>query len=117
MPKVDTFHRKHYTADLWNYKIITDPADGSQSEEYFFVRNLQLEVTPAFLGRMTVFFKDSDSDVMLWARLHRLKDKNGLELYPGGIYTLSTFVPNMNSFGAREGFRAQAALEYSEGEL
>lgn len=117
MPKLDTFHRPTYTADLWNYKVVTDPADGSQEEVYFFVRNIQLEVTPAFLGRMTIFFKDSDDDIMLWARLHRLKDKYGRELYPGGIYALSTFVPNMNMFGAREGFRAQAALEFSEGEL
>lgn len=112
---MNTFQRFRYTADLWNYTVVSDPADGHNTNVYSYARPITLDVTQNLQGRLGITFGEDASDVMLAARLHRVKDINGTELYPGGIYVLSLVTPNLNVFGVREGFRASATLSLMEG--
>lgn len=113
MPKVNTFARRQFTAELWNYNSVTGP-DGINTRTYFFKRNIELDVSQTLLGKLSVLLGEDAGDAMLSARLHKLKNKDGVELYPGGIYVMSLLTPNMNPFGVREGFRATATLSLTE---
>lgn len=113
MPKLSTFRQLPYTARLYNYRTVSGGGQvGDNTKEFFFVRDIKLDLSTGMFGRITLFFGDDASIVMPAARLEQLKDKNGKELYPGGIWTLNGIMPVVTVFGTAEGFQAEARLTH-----
>ena len=111
MPKVDAFKKHPFTARAFNYNVITDSA-GKNSNEYYFYKDVELDVTLSTFGRIVVLFPDDAFGIMPEANLEQLKDKNGNEIYPGGVWTLAGVTPIISTFGVRDGFRANATLTF-----
>lgn len=109
--KIDAFKAKDYsfTADLWTFTNTTD-AQGGQVKHYVFSRNIQLILVTGVFGKMTAYFKDSESDIVLNDQLQNVKDASGQELNPGYVWTIDQFLPNINTWGHREGFKGRVSF-------
>lgn len=116
MPKLHSYKRFSYTADAYGFNLITGP-DQVSDPVYFLLRSITLDVVQDDFGRILCFFKDSEADLKPRIQLHNLKGKDGNELYPGGIWTLNTFEPNITSMNMREGFRGRADLTHEDGSV
>lgn len=113
MPKLSTFRTLPYTAKVFNYRDISGGGQvGDNTREFFFLKDIKLDLSTGMFGRITIFFGEDGRTVMPAARLEQLKDKNGLELYPGGIWTLNGIMPVVTMFGTAEGFQAEARLTH-----
>lgn len=106
--KVDAFKKKDYsfTADLYTFTKTTDAA-GGQVLNYKLARTIQLAAVTGMFGKMTVYFQDSEEDVVVNCQLQNLKDASGIEMNPGYIWAIDQFAPNINMWGHREGFRGR----------
>lgn len=109
MPRLDTFRKLPYRAKLYNYNTVTSDQTG-QTLNYFYVRDVSCDLTQSLFGRITIMFGDDGRDILPQARLEQLVDKNGLEVYPGGIWTLTSITPNLTVYGTTEGFSGAATL-------
>jgi hypothetical protein len=96
----------NFTADLYSYTTTTD-ASGGEIFTFNFNRTVPLIIVTGYFGRMTCYFRDSESDVRIQWRLYNVKDKTGQEMNPNFIYTLDQLEPNINVFGDREGYKAR----------
>lgn len=114
MPKLHAYKRFNYTADIYDYRLVTGP-DGVSDPVYFLLRGVTLDVVQDEFGRLLCMFKDSEADLKPLVQLNNLKDKDGREIYPAGIWTLDTFEPNLNLMDKREGFRGRASLTHEDG--
>lgn len=113
MPKLSTFRTLPYTAKLYNYRDVTGTGEvGDSKRTYFYVRDIKVDLSTGMFGRITIYFGDDALNVMPAARLEQLKDKNGREIYPGGIWTLNGIMPIVTVFGTTEGFQAEARLTH-----
>lgn len=111
MPQLYTWRTYGFTADAWDYNIVTDSTGGSELV-YFFSKSIELDVTQDEFGRILCEFKPTEGNMAPMWRLFNLRDKNGLELYPAGVWTLDTYEPRLNAFKQREGFRGRATLTF-----
>lgn len=109
MPRLDTFRKLPYQARLFNYTSATTEQNG-QVDTYFYVRDVRCDLTQSLFGRITILFGDDGRDIMPNARLERLVNKDGVEVYPGGIWTLTAITPVLTVFGTAEGFSGEARL-------
>lgn len=113
MPKLSTFRSLPYTAKVYNYRDITGTGEvGDSQRTYFYLKDIHLDLSTGIFQKITVFFDNGASDLMPAARLEHLKDKNGREIYPGGIWTLQGLIPIVTIFGTTEGFQADAKLTH-----
>lgn len=113
MPRVQAYKKYPFSADAWSFNTTTD-GEGGNNLNYFLLRPITLDVVQDSFGRILCMFKDSEGDFKPSMRLLSLRDKNGLELYPNGVWTLDTFEPDITTYNLREGFRARASLTHEE---
>lgn len=111
MPRLDTFRKLPYTAKLYNYRTATTEQNGVVNT-YFYVRDVKCDLTQSLFSRITIMFGDDGRDIMPKARLEVLKDRNGDEVYPGGIWTLTGITPILTVYGTTEGFAGNAELTH-----
>lgn len=106
--KTFAFRGKDYnfTADLWTFTEVTD-ASGASTPHYSFSRTIKLLAVTGMFGKMTVFFQESETDIQLKDQIMRLKDAAGVELNPGYVWSVDQFVPYINTWGNREGFKGR----------
>lgn len=114
MAKVKAFQKFPFSAIAWDFNLIAEPSGGN-IRSYFLLRPVKLDVIQDDFGRILCIFEDSANDLKPGIQLRSLKDRAGLELYPGGIWSLATFEPDLNAFGYREGFRSRASLTHETG--
>jgi hypothetical protein len=109
--KIDAFKKKDYvfTADLWKFTTTTD-ASGGEVFHYSFDRTISLIVVTGIFGKLTCYFQDSESDIVLNDQLMQIKDAAGSELNPGYVWKIDQFVPNINVWGHREGFKGRISF-------
>lgn len=113
MPQLSTFRTLPYSAKVYNYRDVTD-AGGGNTRQYTYLKDIKLDLSTGMFMRVTLFFGNDAADLMPAARLEQLKDKQGNEVYPGGLWTLQGIVPVLTVFGTREGFQAEAKLTHSQ---
>lgn len=116
MAKLNAFRSYPYTAVAWDFTLVAD-STGQNSRSYFMLRPVKLDVIQDDFGRILCIFSDSDDDLRPGVRLLALLDKGGNEIYPGGIWTLNTYEPELNTFGYRNGFRGRANLTHETSPL
>lgn len=109
MPKLSGFRTWQFNANVYNYTVTTD-GGASPVLHYFFLRNVNVDISQGIFGKITVFFRDSEADVMNSAQLFQLRDRSGKEIFPSAIWTIQGLQPVINIFGQREGFRANATV-------
>jgi hypothetical protein len=109
--KISAFKNKDYnfTADLWTFTNVTD-ASGGQTKSYTLNRNIKLILVTGIFGKMTCYFQDSEADLQINDQLRNVKDASGNEMNPGFIWFVDQFVPNINSWGLREGFKGRISF-------
>lgn len=108
--RISAFKNKSYsfTADLWTFTTSTD-AQGGPILHYALSRNIQLILVTGVFGKMTAYFKDSESDIVLNDQLQNIRDASGQEMNPGYIWVIDQFLPNINIWGRREGFKGRVS--------
>lgn len=105
--KINTFKHFKFTADLWTFTTTLD-SQGGEIKHYTFNRNISLRAATSTAGRLFVFFKETEGDVVVDCQLANFKDANGVVMRPGGVYILSQVEPSINVYGVREGFKGVA---------
>lgn len=107
--KATTFKAKDFkfTADVWKYTERTD-AEGGNIRTYVFDRAITLVAQTGMFGRLNLEFPDDCEDLFVGHRLENVKDAGGVELQKSAIWEIDQFVPNINLFGRREGFKGRA---------
>jgi hypothetical protein len=107
--KTNTFKKYEFTADLYTFSVSQD-AEGGDIRSYQFERNISLSGSTTGLGRMFVFFKSSEDDVIELCQLFNFRDAGGNEIRTKGVWMLTNVEPLFNIWGHREGFKGR--LEY-----
>lgn len=105
--RVNTFKQFNFTADLSTFTTTTD-SEGAPVFNYEFNRNIRLRAISTVAGRLFVFFKDTESDVITLCRLSNFRDASGEEIRPNGVWVLEQVEPQFNLYGHREGFKGVA---------
>lgn len=111
MPVFNSFRKYLYTGKVYNYNIVSDNT-GSNNFVYYYFKDVAFDLSQAVFGKVTLTFSDDTTGVMPRARVEQLKDKDGNEVYPGGIWVFNGILPAINNFGQREGFRGTADLTF-----
>lgn len=114
MPKLNSFRDLPFTAKVFNYTKKSDPT-GAPILTYGYFKDIKCGVTQGIFGRATLTFGDDAHDIMDSAQLRDVRDKDGNEVYPNGVWTLQGIVPLLTPFGTREGFRGDAKLTHLDG--
>lgn len=109
MPKSAAFQKLRFTARVYNYTEVSD-STASNTRVYSFYKDIRLDVQQTVFGKLNVVLPDDSADIMQRARLEVLRDNDGNEIYPGGIWELQGVQPILNNFGRREGYRSVAQL-------
>jgi hypothetical protein len=105
--RINTFKSYRFTADLWTF-VRTGDVGGGEVLNYSFARTINLHAASSSANRLFVFFKESEFDAINLCQLYNFKDVNGNEMRLNGVYELATVEPQINLWGAREGFKGVA---------
>lgn len=112
--KLNTTKNYFYLADYYSYTLITS-ADGTvTTRQYVTVPSqvstditVNLNNNTGVIGDLTI---TSEFKLQLNSYLKMILDKNGDEIYEGGIWKITSTMPILNSFGIKEGYRYTAQL-------
>lgn len=106
MPNLFSYQRYQFSANLWHDEAPGEPGG------LVFLRLIVLDVSQDEYGRIVCRMGNQESDVKAADQLHSLRNREGVELYPGGVWVLESYEPELNIFDHREGFRGRANLAY-----
>lgn len=112
--KVNSFKKYPFTVDLYTFDKSTD-ATGQPVLTHHLARTINVAVSSSGFGRMYVYFKPEDSDAVAQCQLTKLKDNNGIELRPGGYWSLAFCEPYMNLWGQIQGYKGQTTFLGTDG--
>lgn len=107
MPKLNTVKNYHLTAQFWSYTNITS-ADGTvTNRQYNFNRNIGVKAGTNLIGELLIYTSEK---LQLGGQIKNLLDRNGEEVYVGGIWQITQNSPVINGLGNKEAYKYKAVL-------
>lgn len=99
-------YRFPYTADVYDYTIDTNSANGDPIYTYSHSVKVEFGDDPSAPRVVIVAEKPLRKRIVVM----NVRDRNGLEVLPGAQFSITSVAPVLSVFGTREGYRMQAAL-------
>lgn len=108
----NTYKRFNYTVDVYKYILVTS-ADGTvTTKQYDTVpQNYNIQISTSFIGDLVIL---ANVKFQKEALLENLKDRNGNEIYSGGVWSITNTQPVTNAMGLVEGYKYKAKLVEGE---
>ena len=102
-----------YTADYYNYTTRTS-ADGVITEKTYVgvPTKVKLALTVNLFGELAIL---AETKMQLDSYLKNIVDKNGDEIYEGGVWKIIATAPWLGPFGIKSGYQYRA--EIIEGQI
>lgn len=104
----DTYRKFPYSADYFTYTTVTT-ADGVVTEKRYSAtpQTFALAISTSFIGDLVIITKTKLQNA---TRISNLVDKNGVEIYPGAVWQISTTMPRTSPIGLVEGYKYKAKI-------
>lgn len=104
----NTYKRYNYEIDVYGYILVTS-ADGTvTTREYDVVPTTHfVQITTSFIGDLVIL---SGSKFQKDSYIQNLRDRNGNEIYPDGVWQISSTQPITNAVGLIEGYKYKAKI-------
>ena len=104
----DTYRKYPYFADYFTYTTVTS-ADGVITEKRYSGTPLtfSLAISTSFIGDLVIITK---TKLQIATRISNLVDKNGVEIYPGAVWQVSTTMPRTSPIGLVDGYKYKAKI-------
>jgi hypothetical protein len=104
----DAYKKYPYTADYFSYTQVT-LADGTVTGNTYIgvPTQVQVAISTSFIGDLIIICK---SKLQNAGRIGNLVDKNGVEIYPGAVWQISTTMPRTSPIGLVEGYKYKAKI-------
>ena len=102
-----------YTADYYSYSLVTS-ADGTVTTKRYVTipTQVRLALTVNLFGELAIL---SETKMQLDGYLKNVLDKNGEEIYDGGVWQIIATAPLLSPFGIKSGYQYRA--EIIEGQI
>ncbi len=106
--KSNTTKEYLYRGDLYSYTVVTS-ADGTVTNNVYVTTPtvVALGISVNLLGDLVI---ESPTKMQLNAYLERVVDRNGDEIYDGGVWKIFQTAPLLNGLGVKQGYRYRATL-------
>jgi len=112
--KLNTTKQYLYFGDYYSYTLVTSADELVTVREYTTIPQqvfldiiVNLNIATGVIGDLII---TSTSKMQLNSYLKNVLDKNGEEIYDGGVWKIISTMPILNSFGSKEGYRYNAQL-------
>jgi hypothetical protein len=104
----NTLKTYNYLVDYYSYTLVTS-ADGTvTTKQYVTVpANYAVAISTSFIGDIVVL---SDKKMQIDGYLKNLRDRNGNEVYPDGVWQIRQTQPVLNALGIAEGYKYKAKI-------
>jgi hypothetical protein len=104
----NTLKTYNYLVDYYSYVLVTS-ADGTvTTKDYVTVPNTYaVAISTSFIGDIVVL---SNEKMQISGYLKNLRDRNGNEVYPDGIWEIRQTQPVLNALGIAEGYKYKAKI-------
>jgi hypothetical protein len=104
----NAYKRYNYQVDIYGYILITS-ADGTVTTRQYDVvpTTHNVQIATSFIGDLIIL---SNSKFQKNAYIQNLRDRNGNEIYPDGIWQISSTQPVTNALGLVEGYKYKAKI-------
>ena len=102
-----------YTADYYSYTLLTS-ADGTVTQRKYSTipSQVKLALTVNLFGELAML---AETKMQLDGYLKNVLDKNGDEIYEGGVWKIIATAPLLGPFGIKSGYQYRA--EIIEGQI
>jgi len=99
----------NYSGDYYRYTLKADPNNPDFTlEEYSTTPEpFKMNISTSFIGDLIIL---SDTKLQIKGRIANILDKNGNEVYPGGIWQISQTQPIVNTLGLKTGYKYKAKI-------
>ena len=106
--KANTTREYHYIGDYYSYTIVTS-ADGTVSNRVYETTpvKVSLAISLNLLGELVII---SNSKMQLDGYIKNLLDRNGDQIYDGGVWQINQTAPLLNGLGLKDGYKYRAKL-------
>lgn len=103
-----TYKRFNYTVDAYKYRLVTS-ADGTVTEKRYdtIPETYNVQISTSFIGDLVIL---TNAKFQKEAILENLRDRNGNEIYTGGVWSITNTQPVTNAMGLVEGYKYKAKL-------
>ncbi len=97
-----------YTGDYYSYVLVTS-ADGTVTEKQYvtFPSQFKMSIEIDFLSNLLI---TSDAKLQIYTILRNIVDKNGEEIYEGGVWEIYQTAPLLSALGTKEGYQYKARI-------
>ena len=104
----NAYKRYNYQVDIYGYILVTS-ADGSVTQRQYDVvpTTHNVQITTSFIGDLIIL---SNSKFQKNAYIQNLRDRNENEIYPEGVWQISSTQPVTNALGLLEGYKYKAKI-------
>ena len=104
----NTYKKFNYTGDVYGYRIVTS-ADGTVTSKEYDVapRQFKMQISTSFIGDLIILLNQK---VQNESYIKVIKDRNGDEIYPNGVWKITQTQPITNALGIVEGYKYKAKI-------
>lgn len=104
----NTVKNRNYTADYTGYILVTS-ADGTVTQRQYDIVpiNYRIQISTSFVGDLIIL---ADAKFQLNGYISNVQDRNGEEVYPDGLWTITQTQPVVNAVGLVEGYKYKAKI-------
>jgi hypothetical protein len=110
MPQLITWKQENFKGEVWNFTTQSGTTPNTFTYFYTYWKDATFSAQSDGMGRLTCFFDKSIDDITTSMQIRNLTDRDGTELFGGGLWTVTEYQPVLDIWDRLSGYRAKLSL-------